>query len=157
MGVSDQLHASTAVSLRNEPPIGIEKEKWMDLETWCALCILLLPGIKPITRPEVLRGLVCQHYCSCILIIWRNTYIHLLCVVIRSCLLMTLIGFVTYSVLKIMWRNVLLQTRSIFITLSVEMCRAGVEINRNKSCEYETWPNVLWIIQTKQAFALDMK
>jgi len=37
------------------------------------------------------------------------------------------------------------------------MFRAAVEINRNKSCEYETWPNVLLIIQTKQAFAIDMK
>jgi hypothetical protein len=41
--------------------------------------------------------------------------------------------------------------------LSVEMFRAAVGINRNKSSEYETWPSVLSIIQTKQAFTIDLE
>ena len=47
MGVSDQLHASAYLSLENEPLIGIEKERWVGLDTWCTKYVMLLPGIKP--------------------------------------------------------------------------------------------------------------
>lgn len=99
------VHALANLSLGSEPPIGVEKERWMILETWCSLYILVLPGIKPSRRPQVLYRPVCLYNYSCILIIWRNTKMQLLCVVIHSCLLLTScwkqFNFIYYSRLGI--------------------------------------------------------